>query len=87
MGAVRARMRETLVAVWTFERLLSRMYAHVLLEMMLEFESLAATFVAAFEFSQFRAVGMIGKVSLQLRQVGELLRAHRARLERGRRRI
>ena len=55
--------------------------------MMLEFESLAATFVAAFEFSQFRAVGMIGKVSLQLRQVGELLRAHRARLERGRRRI
>ena len=48
---------------------------------MLELEGLSASFEVALELPEFRTVGMVGQVSLELRQVRELLRADRARLK------
>ena len=70
-------MGEPLVAVLALERLLPRVDPLVLLQVMLELESLAA--VATFEFTQVRAVLVVGHVALQLVEGGELLGAHGAR--------
>ena len=77
VGGVGARVGEPLVAVLALERLLPRVDPLVLLQVMLELESLAA--VATFEFSQVRAVLVVGHVALQLVEGGELLGAHGAR--------
>ena len=70
-------MGEPLVAVLALERLLPCVDPLVLLQVMLELESLAA--VATFEFTQVRAVLVVGHVALQLVEGGELLGAHGAR--------
>jgi hypothetical protein len=49
--------------------------------MVLELESLSASFEVTFEFSKFWTVGVIGKMPLQFRQIGKLFRANRARLK------
>ena len=70
-------MGEPLVAVLALERLLPRVDPLVLLQVMLELESLAA--VATFEFTQVWTVLVVGHVALQLVEGGELLGAHGAR--------
>ena len=70
-------MREPLVAILTLKGLLSRVDPLVLLQVMFEFESLAT--VATFEFTQVRAVLVVGHVSLKLVEGWELFRAHGAR--------
>ena len=77
MGGVGARVGEPLVAVLALKRLLPSVDPLVLLQVMLELESLAA--VATFEFTQVRAVLVVGHVALQLVEGGELLGAHGAR--------
>ena len=73
-------MREPLVAILTFKRLFSRVDPLVLLQVMFEFESLAT--VTTFEFPQVRPVLVVGHVAHQLLQVGELLAAESAGLQR-----
>ena len=63
-------MREPLVAILTLKRLFSRVDPLVLLQVMFEFESLAT--VATFEFTQVRAVLVVGHVSLKLVEGWEL---------------
>ena len=63
-------MRESLVAVLALERLLSCVDSLVLLQVMFEFESLAA--VATFEFTQVRPVLVVGHVALELVEGWEL---------------
>ena len=70
-------MGEPLVAVFALKRLLPSVDPLVLLQMMLELESLAA--VATFEFTQVWTVLVVGHVALQLVEGGELLGAHGAR--------
>ena len=63
-------MREPLVAILTLKGLLSRVDPLVLLQVMFEFESLAA--VATFEFTQVWAVLVVGHVALKLVEGWEL---------------
>ena len=71
-------MRKPFSTMFTLEGFFARVNSLVLLQMMLKFEGLSAS--AALELSEIWAVIVVGHVSLKLRQVGELLRAHRARL-------
>ena len=57
-------MGESLVAVFTLKRFLSRVDPLVLLQVMFEFESLST--VATFEFAQVRAVLVVSHVPLKL---------------------
>ena len=63
-------MRESLVAVLALERLLSCVDSLVFLQVMFEFESLAT--VTTFEFTQVRAVLVVGHVSLKFVEGWEL---------------
>jgi len=71
-------MGKAFPAMFALEWLLSSVDTFVLLQMMLEFEGLSA--FATLELAQVRAVVVIGHVSLQLGQVGKLLRTDGARL-------
>ena len=72
-------MREPLATILAFKRLLPCVDPLVLLQMVLELESLAT--VLAFEFSQLGAVSMVGHVSLQFVECRKLFAAHTARLQ------
>jgi len=71
-------MRKTFSTMFAFKRFLSRVNSFVLLQMVLEFKGFS-TF-PALEFPQVWTVIMIGHVSLQLCQVGELFGADCTRL-------
>ena len=73
-------MGEPLTTDLALEGFLSRVNPLVLLQMMFELEGLAA--VTTFEFPQVRSVLVVGHVAHQLLQVGELLAAESAGLQR-----
>lgn len=67
-------MTKSLSAVGAFERLFARVDADVLLQMMLEFESLHA--LGTFEFSQLVGFVVRNHVTLKTVNVGERFGAH-----------
>lgn len=69
-------MGEPFAAVVTTEWLLARMYAHVLLQVMLEFERLIT--VGAFELTQQRRFVVRDHMTLETVNVGKLLVAYLA---------
>lgn len=69
-----AGVGETLAAIGAAERLLTRMYAHVLLQMMLELKCFVA--IGAFEFAQQRRFIVTDHVSLEAVHVGKCLLAN-----------
>ena len=73
-------MGEPLATDLTLEWLLSCVNSLVLLQVMFELESLAA--VTTLELPQVRPVLVVGHVAHQLLQVGELLAAESAGLQR-----
>lgn len=78
---VGARVGEPLAAVGAGERLLARVDAHVLLQVVLKLERLIT--VGTFKLAQQRRLVVGDHVALQPVHVGELLVAHLAALERG----
>ena len=72
-------MGESLPTDLALEGFLSSVNSLVFLQMMFELEGLAA--VTTFKFPKVRSVLVVGHVAHQLLQVGELLAAHRTRLQ------